>query len=88
MRYLNKQPTRGDYTCHAAFDRTGGRLGYGQGHFDRAVAALAEKHPVLTVGLAFSVQEIDRVPTEDHDVPLDFVVTEAEVVATRRGGPR
>jgi 5-formyltetrahydrofolate cyclo-ligase len=69
----------------AAFDRQGGRLGYGQGHFDRAVAALTAMHPVLTIGLAFSVQEIERVPTEDHDRALDFVVTEADVVRTRVG---
>lgn len=64
----------------AAFDRRGGRLGYGQGHFDRAVAALSERHPVLTVGIAFSVQEIEAVPQEEHDRGLDFVVTESEVV--------
>jgi 5-formyltetrahydrofolate cyclo-ligase len=71
----------------AAFDRRGGRLGYGQGHFDRAVAALSQRHPVLTIGLAFSVQEIDRVPTEDHDHPLDFVVTESEVVKVAHAPP-
>jgi len=64
----------------AAFDRSGGRLGYGKGHFDRAIAALSKMHPVLTVGLAFSAQEIERVPAEDHDRPLDVIVTEAEVV--------
>jgi 5-formyltetrahydrofolate cyclo-ligase len=64
----------------AAFDRSGGRLGYGKGHFDRAIAALSKMHPVLTVGLAFSAQEIDRVPVEDHDRRLDVIVTEAAVI--------
>jgi 5-formyltetrahydrofolate cyclo-ligase len=64
----------------AAFDRTGARLGYGKGHFDRSIAALAEKHPVLTIGLAYSIQEIDAVPVEDHDQPLDFIATETGVI--------
>jgi len=64
----------------AAFDRSGGRLGYGKGHFDRVIAALSMMHPVLTVGLAFSAQEIDRVPVEDHDRRLDVIVTEAAVI--------
>ena len=64
----------------AAFDRFGGRLGYGKGHFDRAIAALSAMHPVLAVGLAFSAQEIDRVPVEDHDRRLDVIVTEADVI--------
>jgi 5-formyltetrahydrofolate cyclo-ligase len=64
----------------AAFDRRGHRLGYGKGHFDRAIAALSQKHPVLTVGLAYAAQEVDDVPAEAHDRGLDFVVTEAETI--------
>jgi 5-formyltetrahydrofolate cyclo-ligase len=40
-------------------------------------------HPILTVGLAFAAQEIERVPAEDHDRRLDVVVTEAEVIRPR-----
>jgi 5-formyltetrahydrofolate cyclo-ligase len=64
----------------AAFDRRGGRLGYGKGHFDRAIAALSRMHPVLTVGLAYAAQEIDAVPSEAHDRRLDFVVTERDTI--------
>ena len=64
----------------AAFDRRGHRLGYGKGHFDRAIAALSAKHPVLTVGLAYAAQEVDDVPAEPHDRGLDFVVTERETI--------
>jgi 5-formyltetrahydrofolate cyclo-ligase len=64
----------------AAFDRRGGRVGYGKGHFDRAIAALSEMHPVLTVGLAYAAQEIEHAPAEEHDRALDLVVTEAEVI--------
>ena len=62
----------------AAFDRRGHRIGYGKGHYDRTLAALG---PVLTIGLAFSIQEIAEIPAEPHDRPLDFVVTERETMA-------
>jgi 5-formyltetrahydrofolate cyclo-ligase len=65
-----------------AFDRRGGRIGYGKGHFDRAIAALEAQHPVLTIGLAYAVQEIDDVPVEPHDRLLDIIITEAELVRT------
>ncbi|WP_262028684.1 5-formyltetrahydrofolate cyclo-ligase [Microvirga sp. Mcv34] len=65
-----------------AFDRRGGRIGYGKGHFDRAIAALETQHPVLTIGLAYAVQEIDKVPVEPHDRRLDVIITEAELIRT------
>jgi 5-formyltetrahydrofolate cyclo-ligase len=65
-----------------AFDRRGRRIGYGKGHFDRAIAALEAQHPVLTIGLAYAVQEIDEVPVEPHDRLLDVIITEAELVRT------
>ena len=61
----------------AAFDRHGGRVGYGKGHFDRAIAALRSRGPLVAVGLAFAAQEVERVPQEAHDQRLDAVLTEA-----------
>ena len=59
----------------AAFDAAGNRIGYGRGHYDRAVAGLrASGHAPRLVGLALSVQEIDAVPAEPHDAPLDAVL--------------
>jgi 5-formyltetrahydrofolate cyclo-ligase len=64
----------------AAFDRQGGRIGYGKGHFDTAIAALEARHPVLTVGVAFSVQEVATVPMEPHDRRIDIIVTDSEII--------
>jgi 5-formyltetrahydrofolate cyclo-ligase len=66
-----------------AFDRRGGRIGYGKGHFDRAIAALEKQHSILTIGLAYAVQEIEQVPVESHDRLLDVVITETEIVRTK-----
>lgn len=59
-----------------AFDRSGNRLGYGKGHYDRALAQLREQGRVFVCGLAFFGQEVEAVPAEPHDVPLDWVMTE------------
>ena len=69
----------------ACFDRRGGRVGYGKGHFDRAIAALTSRHPVLAIGLAYAIQEIPEVPLEPHDRRLDFVITETEIVRMPEG---
>lgn len=59
-----------------AFDRNGNRLGYGKGHYDRALAKLRENGRVFVCGLAFFGQEVEAVPAEPHDIPLDWVMTE------------
>lgn len=62
----------------AAFDSTGNRIGYGAGHYDRAIARLRDrgKMPRL-IGVALDVQQVETVPAEDHDVPLPAILTES-----------
>ncbi|MCY4039168.1 MAG: 5-formyltetrahydrofolate cyclo-ligase [Hyphomicrobiales bacterium] len=67
-----------------AFDRDGFRLGYGGGYYDRALEKMRAKNPrVRAFGLAFNEQEIDAVPREPHDQPLDAVLTPDGVVSVR-----
>lgn len=63
-----------------AFDRQGGRLGYGAGHYDRSLAGLRAKGPIRAYGFAYSAQEFDTLPQEPTDQPLDGVVTEQGVI--------
>ncbi len=64
----------------SAFDRLGGRVGYGRGYYDRTIAGLrASGHFPRLIGIAFSVQEVAAVPMEPHDAPLDMIVTERDV---------
>ena len=58
------------------FDNQGNRLGYGKGHYDRALAELRADGAVFACGVAFHAQMIDDLPAEDHDQPLDWAVTE------------
>ncbi|MBS1066896.1 5-formyltetrahydrofolate cyclo-ligase [Gluconobacter kondonii] len=61
-----------------AFDRSGYRLGYGGGYYDRTLAALN----VPAIGFGFAGQQIDAVPTGPYDIPLKTIVTEYGVLQT------
>lgn len=56
-----------------AFDRTGARLGYGGGCYDRYLPTVAPE--CLIVGIAFDEQRVDHVPTDPHDLPLPNIVS-------------
>jgi 5-formyltetrahydrofolate cyclo-ligase len=58
-----------------AFDARGRRLGYGKGHYDRAIPALRATGRVFYLGLAYAQQQADVVPADAHDVLLDWVET-------------
>jgi 5-formyltetrahydrofolate cyclo-ligase len=60
-----------------AFDRTGHRLGYGGGFYDRTIATLRHAR---TIGVAFTAQELDAVPVGEYDLALDAIATEAGVI--------
>ena len=59
-----------------AFDRWGGRMGQGGGHYDRTLAELRASGPVFVLGLAYAGQEVARLPAEPHDQRLDAILTE------------
>lgn len=69
----------------AAFDRSGHRIGYGAGHYDRTLDELRRCRPITAVGLAFAVQEIANVPALAHDVVMDYVLTDTRVFDFRSG---
>ena len=70
----------------AAFDRRGHRIGYGAGHYDRALKLLRAKGPIRAVGVAYAAAEIDHIPEEPHDERLDFILTEREWIDARGRG--
>lgn len=63
-----------------AFDRGGGRLGYGGGFYDRTLEGLRAARATLAIGFAYSAQEAAELPLDPTDQPLDMVVTEREVI--------
>jgi 5-formyltetrahydrofolate cyclo-ligase len=67
-----------------AFDRRGGRLGQGGGHYDRTLANLRRLKPVVVIGLAYAGQELPEIPMEPHDARLDAILTETEFIPVVR----
>jgi 5-formyltetrahydrofolate cyclo-ligase len=67
----------------AAFDGLGHRIGYGAGHYDFTLAHLRKLKHVIAIGLAFAAQEIVAVPALPHDVALDYVLTETDMLDFR-----
>jgi 5-formyltetrahydrofolate cyclo-ligase len=63
----------------AAFDRAGHRIGYGAGHYDHTLAHLRKIKAIMAIGIAFAAQEIKAVPALQHDVALDYVLTETRM---------
>ena len=63
-----------------AFDKNLNRLGYGGGYYDRLVKKFSKKKKILKIGLALSVQEIDKVPIDKYDQKLDYVVTNKNII--------
>lgn len=60
-----------------AFDRSGGRLGYGGGYYDRTLPLLGG---ATAIGVAYAAQEIPQVPTGPHDFRLNAIATEQGLV--------
>jgi 5-formyltetrahydrofolate cyclo-ligase len=71
------------FTPVLAFDRAGGRLGQGGGHFDRTIEALRARKSVVVIGVAYAGQEVAQVPLEPHDQRLDGILTETGYIPVR-----
>ncbi|OAB46244.1 5-formyltetrahydrofolate cyclo-ligase [Paenibacillus glacialis] len=73
-----------------AFDRMGGRLGYGRGYYDRLYERLQpyvdhRRAPIL-IGLGYEMQVVNKVPMGRHDAMLDILVTEKAIVNCDKEG--
>ncbi|GFP33793.1 5-formyltetrahydrofolate cyclo-ligase, partial [Candidatus Hakubella thermalkaliphila] len=62
----------------AAFDVSGSRLGYGAGFYDRLLAGMKNKIPVIAP--AYEEQIVENISSELHDVKVDKIVTDKRVI--------
>ena len=74
------EPYTGDFDLivvpGVAFDRKGNRIGRGKGYYDRFLESLSESGDgPLILGVCFPFQRVAKVPTEEHDVVMDEVVS-------------
>ena len=63
-----------------AFDKNLNRLGYGGGYYDRLIKKLSKKKKIIKIGLAFSIQKVDKVPINIYDQKLDYIVTNKYII--------
>ena len=59
-----------------AFNKYKSRLGYGGGYYDRYIQKIKNIKKILTIGVAFSFQEVRKLPINEHDKKLDYIFTE------------
>jgi len=62
----------------AAFDSHGNRLGYGAAYYDKLLANMKKKIPI--VALAYGEQIVEKIPSEPHDIKVDKIVTDTMVI--------
>jgi 5-formyltetrahydrofolate cyclo-ligase len=68
------------------FDKAGQRLGMGGGYYDRAFAfkrGITGRKPIM-IGIAHHCQEVNSLPSDDWDIPLDYIVTDRQVIKVKR----
>ena len=58
-----------------AFDKNFNRIGYGGGFYDRYINKIRKQKKVLTIGFAYSFQKVNRIPIDNYDIGLDFIIT-------------
>lgn len=63
-----------------AFDGRGHRLGWGGGYYDRTLELLRKTGKVTAIGVGYSAQEVDVLPTGDYDQPVDWIITEKQAL--------
>jgi 5-formyltetrahydrofolate cyclo-ligase len=62
------------------YDSEFNRLGYGGGFYDRYIDKIEKYKKIIKIGLAFSCQKLNKVPTTYYDRKLDFIITEKEIL--------
>lgn len=59
-----------------AYDRKGNRLGRGKGYYDRLLSTAS----CPKIGFIYDLQLLEAIPAEDHDIPVDYIITEKQTI--------
>ena len=62
------------------FDLKGNRIGHGKGYYDR----LLSEAKATTIGLAFEFQIVEKIPIDEHDKPVNLIVTEDRIIVCKK----
>lgn len=77
IRYVDSSEVDLIIVPGVAFDRNGYRIGYGGGYYDRFLSKLDH---ITKISLAFDMQLIPKVPHENFDIPVNYIITEKELI--------
>jgi 5-formyltetrahydrofolate cyclo-ligase len=72
---IEKKELKGLLIPGLGFDAKGNRLGRGKGHYDRFLRGFGG----IKVGIGYEAQMVSELPSEDHDIQMDFIVTDKKV---------
>ena len=61
-----------------AYDNYFNRIGYGGGFYDRYIKKIKKRKKIITIGLAYSFQKVKKISINEHDIKLDFIITEKQ----------
>ena len=80
-KYRQKDSTYPDVLIMplVAFDNELNRLGYGGGYYDRYLARSLKEKKIIKIGIAYSFQKLQKIPTNKYDIRLDYVFTEEKI---------
>tara|TARA_B100000575_G_C23107900_1_gene639638 strand:- start:482 stop:1033 length:552 start_codon:yes stop_codon:yes gene_type:complete len=63
-----------------AYDENKNRLGYGKGFYDNFLSKVSKIKNVISIGIAFSFQRANKIPEDNHDKKMDFILTEKSII--------
>ena len=66
-----------------AYDNKLNRIGYGKGYYDRILNKISKTKNIITVGIAYSFQECRKIPTNDYDFKLNYILTERSIIRSK-----
>ena len=67
-----------------AYDNKLNRIGYGKGYYDRILKKISKTKNIITVGIAYSFQECEKIPTNKHDFKLNYILTERSIIGSKK----
>jgi 5-formyltetrahydrofolate cyclo-ligase len=66
------------------FDRHGHRLGYGKGYYDITLESLRAHNHIIAIGVAYDCQEVEAIPHEAHDQPMNYIITPTRAIEIKK----
>jgi len=71
-----------------AFDITGNRIGFGKGYYDKYLSKYPQNKRPFIIALVYDFQVLDKIPSQNHDIPVNLIVTDKRIIENRSGNEK